>query len=126
MPSICFFLFVAVTLFQEESALHECLTWGSQPGNNPILQWFGPELADFDAACRRLMASFGTLLPEGSLKARIRCTTRESKKVKDETLGDTLGDEAEGQQLLDSCLWQAEWEIGEVWRAGDLISGLKP
>jgi hypothetical protein len=24
----------------EEKALHECLTWGSLPGNNPILRWF--------------------------------------------------------------------------------------
>jgi hypothetical protein len=101
MSEFCFFMIVIVTSFQEESALHECLTWGSQPGNNPILRWFGPELADFDAACRRLMASFGTVLPEGSLKARIRCTTRESKEVKDETLGDTLGGEAEGLVMVD-------------------------
>ena len=96
--------FVIVSAFvlpQEESALHECLTWGSRPGNNPILQWFGPELADFDEACRRLMASFGAVLPEGSLKARIRYTRRESKKVDDETLGDTLGDEEEGMVMID-------------------------
>jgi hypothetical protein len=47
------------------------------------------------------MASFGTVLPEGSLKARIRFTTRESKEVKDETLGDTLGGEAEGLVMVD-------------------------
>ena len=94
-------MIVAVTSFQEESALHECLTWGSQPGNNPILRWFGPELADFDEACRRLMASFGAVLPEGSLKARIRYTRRDSKMVNDETLGDTLGDEAEGMVMVD-------------------------
>lgn len=101
MSKFCFFVIVAVALVQEEGALHECLTWGSQPGNNSMLRWFGPELGDFDAACRRLMASFGTVLPEGSLKARIRCTTRESKKVNDETLGDTLGDEAEGLVMVD-------------------------
>jgi len=33
---------------EEERALHEVLTWGAQRGNNPILRWFGPELASFD------------------------------------------------------------------------------
>ena len=94
-------LVAAFVLPQEESALHECLTWGSRSGNNPILKWFGPELADFDEACRRLMASFGAVLPEGSLKARIRYTRRDSKMVNDETLGDTLGDEAEGMVMVD-------------------------
>ena len=47
------------------------------------------------------MASFGAVLPEGSLKARIRYTRRDSKMANDETLGDTLGDEAEGMVMVD-------------------------
>ena len=81
--------------------MHECLTWGSLDGNNSILQWFGPELAEFEASCKRMMASFGAVLPEGSLKARIRCTTRESKNAAEGLLGDTLGDEAEGLVMVD-------------------------
>ena len=39
------------------------------------------------------MAAFRTHLPEGSLKARIRATTRKSKKASDGHLGDQLGEE---------------------------------
>ena len=39
------------------------------------------------------MCSFNVPLPEGSLKARIRCTARETKNYKRGSLGDTLGDE---------------------------------
>ncbi len=86
---------------EEERALHEVLTWGAQRGNNPILRWFGPELASFDESCRRLIAAFNNPLPEGSLKARIRCTTRECKHVKDGALGDPLGEEAEAMVMID-------------------------
>ena len=68
---------------------------------NPILRWFGPELTSFDESCRRLIAAFNNSLPEGSLKARIRCTTRESQNVKDGMLSDTLGQEAEAMVMID-------------------------
>ena len=42
------------------------------------------------------MGTFNTLLPEGSLKVRVRCTSRESKHLKESLLGETLGDEATG------------------------------
>ena len=71
----------------------EVLTWGSLPGNNPILRWYGPDLQNFDEACRKMMCSFNVPLPEGSVKARIRCTARETKTYKSGSLGDTLGDE---------------------------------
>ena len=53
----------------------------------------GPDLQKFDEACREMMCSFNATLPEGSLKARIRCTAREMKNCKTACLGDTLGDE---------------------------------
>ena len=85
---------------EEERALHEVLTWGAQGGNNPILKWFGPDLASFDESCRRLISTFNNALPQGSLRARIRCRTRETKEVKDGgALGDTLGEEAEAMVM---------------------------
>ena len=59
-------------------------------------RWYGPELATFEESCRKLMGTFNTLLPEGSLKVRVRCTSRESKHLKESSLGETLGDEATG------------------------------
>ena len=86
---------------EEESALHEVLTWGAQPGNNEILRWYGPDLASFDDSCRRLMCTFNSTLPESSLKARIRYTTRECKNLRSGSIGETLGDEAEGFVMID-------------------------
>ena len=63
-------------------------------------RWYGPELADFDESCRKLMGTFNTLLPEGSLKVRVRYTSRESKHLKESSLGETLGDEATGMVQL--------------------------
>ena len=63
-------------------------------------RWYGPELATFEESCRRLMGTFNTLLPEGSLKVRVRCTSRESKHLKESSLGETLGDEATGMVQL--------------------------
>ena len=42
------------------------------------------------------MGTFNTILPEGSLNVRVRCTTRESKNMKESSLGETLGDESTG------------------------------
>ena len=47
------------------------------------------------------MAAFRTHLPEGSLKTRIRATTRESKKASDGHLGDQLGEESTGMVTID-------------------------
>ena len=86
---------------EEEAALHEVLTWGAQPGHNEILRWYGPDLASFDDSCRRLMCTFNSTLPESSLKARIRYTTRECKNLRSGSIGETLGDEAEGFVMID-------------------------
>ena len=90
-----------VFFVEEESALHEVLTWGAQPCNNEILRWYGPDLASFDDSCRRLMCTFNSTLPESSLKARIRYTTRECKNLRSGSIGETLGDEAEGFVMID-------------------------
>ena len=45
------------------------------------------------------MGTFNTILPEGSLNVRVRCTSRESKNLKDSSLGETLGDESTGMVL---------------------------
>ena len=91
-------LFVFV---EEESGLHEVLTWGAQSGHNEILRWYGPDLASFDDSCRRLMCTFNSTLPESSLKARIRYTTRECKNLRSGSIDETLGDEAEGFVMID-------------------------
>ena len=84
----------------EKAALHECLTWLRQQGNNPVC-FYGHELEIFDQACKRLMAKIKQFLPEGSSRARIRATNRVSKTLEDGTIGDTLGDEARGLVVLD-------------------------
>lgn len=84
----------------EKAALHECLTWLRQPGNNPIC-FYGHELVIFDEACKRLMAKIKQFLPEGSNRARIKATSRVSKTLEDGSIGETLGDEARGLVVLD-------------------------
>ena len=85
---------------EEKAALHECLTWLRQPGNNPVC-FYGHELEIFDEACKRLMAKIRQFLPEGSNRARIRATSRVSRTLEDGTIGETLGDEARGLVVLD-------------------------
>ena len=65
------------------------------------MEFFGPKLRNFDECCRTLMSAFRTHLPEGSLKARIRATTRESRKPTEAMLGEQLGDEATGLVTVD-------------------------
>ena len=84
----------------ERAALHECLTWLRQLGNNPVC-FYGDELEIFDAACKRLMARIKQFLPEGSNRARIRATSRVTKTLEDGTIDETLGDEAQGTVVLD-------------------------
>ena len=80
---------------EERAALHECLTWLRQPGNNALC-FYGQELENFDIACKKLMTRIKHVIPEGCKQARIRATTRVSRKLEDGTIGETLGDEARG------------------------------
>ena len=43
-----------------------------------------------------------SVLPQGSLRARIRATSREVRHARDGTLGDTLGEERLGMVIVDS------------------------
>ena len=84
----------------EKKAVHECLTWLRQPGNNRHC-FFGAELEDFDRCCKRLMERIKQLIPEGCPRARIRATTRCTRMPEDDTLQRTLGDEARGMVIVD-------------------------
>ena len=87
---------------EELEAEHECLTWGRQHGNNPILEFFGTTFEAFSSACSTLMAKIKTVIPEGSPRARIRATRREFRVPKEGELGETLGDEAHGMVVVDA------------------------
>ena len=116
---------------EEQAAVHECLTWwprgGSlnrigcvvesvvldgarvwgcafhrlrQPGHN-VHCFYGDELENFDSCCRRLMKRIKTIIPDGCPRARIRATSRVTRRLEDGgTLGDTLGDEARGMVVV--------------------------
>ena len=47
----------------ERKALHECLTWLRQPGNNSLC-FYGAELEAFDTACKKLMNKVKQIIPE--------------------------------------------------------------
>ena len=66
----------------EQDALHECLTWLRQPGNN-VHCFYGDELENFDTCCRRLMKRIKTIIPEGCSRARIRATSLVTSKLED-------------------------------------------
>ena len=51
---------------EEKEALHECLTWLRQPGNNRLC-FYGAELEAFDTACKRLMQKVEKIIPEAPL-----------------------------------------------------------
>ena len=61
------------------------------------------------------MAAFRTHLPEGSLKARIRATTRESKKASDGHLGDQLGEESTGMVTIDFQGHPLQYDMLQVY-----------
>ena len=86
----------------ETDALHECLQWGRQPGNNKVLEFFGTTYESFHGACRKMMERFRSVLPEGSRRARIRMTRRESLEPVEGVLDDTLGEEACGMVIVDA------------------------
>ena len=87
---------------KETDALHEILTWGRQPGNNRILEFFGTTYEAFHGACGKIMERFRDVLPEGSRRARIRMTRRESHQPTEGTLDETLGEEACGMVVVDA------------------------
>ena len=87
---------------KETDALHEVLTWGRQPGNNKILEFFGTTYEAFHGACGKIMEGFRDVLPEGSRRARIRMTRRESHQPTEGTLDETLGEEACGMVVVDA------------------------
>ena len=86
---------------RELAALHECLTWGRQPGNNPVLRFFGTTFEDFSDACRTLAAKWKHLLPTGNNRVKVRMTGKDKVKVKESTLGSTLGEESTGMVVMD-------------------------
>ena len=86
----------------ELGAIHECLTWGRQPGNNKVLMFFGTVFESFTTASQQMMGRFKSVLPQGCLRARIRATKRESQHAKEGTLADTLGDESHGLVVVDA------------------------
>ena len=117
----------------EQAALHECLTWAWDflihhawfpvmvsgrvcvcggggflrwlrcPGNN-VHCFYGDELENFDTCCRRLMKRIKSIIPDGCPRARIRATSRVTRRLGDAgTLADTLGDEARGMVVVGDC-----------------------
>ena len=87
---------------EETDAVHECLTWGRQEGNNNCLYFFGTNYESFQSACSSLMAKITSVIPEGCPRARIRATRRESRQPQEGILGDTLGDEGHGMVVVDA------------------------
>ena len=83
------------------AALHEILTWGREPNNNPVLRFFGSTFEDFSDACRTLAAKWKHLLPTGNNRVKVRMTGKDKVKVKETTLGQTLGEESTGLVIFD-------------------------
>ena len=57
---------------------------------------------DVDATCQKLIGKIKQIIPDGCSRARIRATTRASRKLQDGTLADTMGDEAQGMVVVDA------------------------
>jgi hypothetical protein len=85
----------------EAGAVHEVLTWCREEKNNPVLQLFGTVFEGFLSATTTLMEKFRSVLPVGSLRARIRATRREPRQVEEQELGSTLGEEGCGMVVVD-------------------------
>ena len=93
-----------VTMRIAFDVLQEVITWGRQPDNNKVLEFFGTEYEAFLNATQSLVDRFRNVIPEGTHQARIRCSKRETldpSRAGQGTLGDTLGDEACGLVLID-------------------------
>ena len=81
-----------------------CLTWGRQPGNDKVLEFFGTTFETYARAADTLMGRLRSVLPEGSTRCRIRASAREGREPQQGTLLDTLGDETVGYVMIDpSC-----------------------
>ena len=77
--------------------------WLRCPGNN-VHCFYGDELENFDTCCRRLMKRIKSIIPDGCPRARIRATSRVTRRLDDAgTLADTLGDEARGMVVVGDC-----------------------
>ena len=87
--------------FPRLSALHEILAWGREPGNNPVLRFFGQTFEDFSDACRTLAAKWKHVLPTGNNRVKVRVTGKDRLKAKESTLGSTLGEESTGMVIMD-------------------------
>ena len=118
MRWVCLWGLLRVGLYFQRP--REILVWGRQPNNNKVLeareialchikalllrlrsrQFYGNELERWDAALRKLMSK--SVLPQGSLRARIRATSREVRHARDGTLGDTLGEERLGMVIVET------------------------
>ena len=86
----------------EVDALHECIHWGRQPGNNRVIRhYWGETMEKYTGACRKLMGVFSSILPEGSTRARIRASRRDTAQPVEGQLGETLGDESTGYACVD-------------------------
>ena len=86
---------------REVAALNEISTWGREPGNNPVLRFFGSTFEDFSDACRTLAAKWKHLLPTGHSRVKVRMTGKDTVKVKEHTLGSTLGEESTSLVIFD-------------------------
>ena len=86
---------------RELAALHEVLTWAREPNNNPVLRFFGSTFEDFSDACRTLAAKWKHLRPTGNKRVKVRMTGKDKVKVKESTLGSTLGEESTGLVIFD-------------------------
>ena len=90
---------------KELAALHEILTWGREPNNNPVLRFFGSTFEDFSDACRTLAAKWKHLLATGNNRVRVRMTGKDKVHVKETTLGSTLGEESTGLFFVSTMLY---------------------
>ena len=57
---------------EETEAVHECISWIRIPGNNPILKLYGTMHEKLVGAFGTLNKALRSIIPEGSLRARIR------------------------------------------------------
>ena len=85
----------------ETAAVHECLTWGRQSDNNPMLRWFGTRGEQFLSDCLKLKSAIRSILPEADLGARIRMSRHGVRGQVDGTLADTIGEEPLGMVVVD-------------------------
>ena len=66
-----------------------------------MLRFFGSTFEDFSDACSTLAAKWKHLLPTGNNRVKVRMTGKDKVKVKESTLGSTLGEESTGMVVMD-------------------------